>query len=386
MALNQGNVSILTLLDLSAAFDTIDHQILLDRLQTLYGISGTALLWLKSYLSGRTQAVTVHNRNSRFAHLQYGVPQGSVLGPILFIMYTKPLSSLLDSYSISNQSFADDTQLNKTSTPDNIHLAIDTTQTCISHVKSWMTQNKLKLNDDKTECLLIKNPNTSLPDPQPTSIRIGSSDIPFASSARNLGYTISDDMTLDKHIFNVCRSAYCEIRKISSIRRFLTVPATNALACAFVLSKLDYCNALLCGAQKQQLYKLQKVQNSAARLVCKARRRDHTSPLLRTLHWLPIEARVQYKLSSLCHHFFSDSAPAYFSDLLTKYIPGRAGNRSGSDSRLLQPPKVKKNSYGYNSFSHRATTQWTSLPYELRHKLTTTAFKSALKTHLFRQN
>ena len=119
-------------------------------------------------------------------------------------------------------------------------------QTCISDVKTWMTQNKLKLNDDKTYALLMKSSRTTFPDAQPTSFHIGSADIPFRICARNLGFMVSDLSTsLDKHISSVCRSAYLEIRRISSIHQYLTVEATKTLLCAFVLSKLDHCNSLL---------------------------------------------------------------------------------------------------------------------------------------------
>ena len=94
-ALDDGNISVFALLDLSAAFDTIDHKILLDRLENLYGISGTALSWFKSYLTGRTQMVTIDNNSSKPSILCFGVLQGSVLGPVLFILYTKSLSDLI---------------------------------------------------------------------------------------------------------------------------------------------------------------------------------------------------------------------------------------------------------------------------------------------------
>ena len=111
LALDSGNVSLLTLLDLSAAFDTIDHTILLHRLQHNYGITHSALSWFRSYLTDRTQSVSVNNLNSTSEKLLYGVPQGSVLGPVLFVLYTQPLSDLIQTHSPEHQSFADDTQL-----------------------------------------------------------------------------------------------------------------------------------------------------------------------------------------------------------------------------------------------------------------------------------
>ena len=349
----------------------------------MHGISGTTLMWFESYLSGRTQTVTVNDQNSKPAAVSFGVPQGSVLGPVLFILYTKPLSSLIDSHSVSNQSFADDTQIHDSCPPDQIHATVQTMQNCIADVKSWMIQSKLKLNDDKTEALSIKS-RKPLPTTQPSSIRVGSSDILFSPCARNLGFMLSDDLSLDKHISHICRSAYLEIRKISSIRQYLTIQATKTLVSAFVLSKLDYCNSLLSGCPMYQLNKLQKVQNSAARLVLKARKHDHIQPLLQSLHWLPVQARIEYKLSTLCHNFFSNSSPVYFSDLLTVYTPSRQ-LRSSTDTRMLRIPSVRTKTFGHRCFSYNAPKQWNSLPTDLRHTETAPTFKRALKTYLFRQ-
>jgi hypothetical protein len=384
-ALDGGDVSVLALLDLSAAFDTIDHVTLLGRLHTLYGISGSALAWFESYLIGRTQTVLVDGQRSVPAPLAFGVPQGSVLGPILFILYTKPLSSLIQSHSVSNQSFADDTQLYKPTPPADTHAAIQTIQTCILDVKSWMVENKLKLNDEKTEVLLCMKKSTTFPTSQPTSVQVANTDISFSSSARNLGFTISPNMTLDKHISNICRSAYFELRKISTIRHSLSAQTTNILVCSFVLSKLDYCNSLLSGCPLYLLHKLQKVQNSAARLVLKARKHEHVTPLLRALHWLPIQARIDYKLSTLCFQFFSGSSPAYFSQLLTVYTPARQ-LRSSSDSRILVIPHTKTKTYGQRTFTFCASTHWNSLPSHIRHSQSIQAFKRALKTHLFQRH
>ena len=128
-------------------------------------------------------------------------------------------------------------------------------------------------------------------------------------------FYIRDDMSVELHIKYVCRLAYSEFRRISTIRHLLSVNSTTILVSACVLSRLDYCNSLLSGCPKHLLEKLQKVQNSAAKLVLKAHKRDDVSTLLRTRHWLPIQARIEYKLSTLYHFFFSNTAPVYLSDL-----------------------------------------------------------------------
>ena len=162
-ALADGDVIVLTVLNLSSAFNTIDHHILLHRLQSLYGTSGTVLLWLESHLTGRTQTVTVNNWSGRSADVSDGDPQCSVFGPILFILYSAPLSPLIETHSVSDQSFADNNQPLHSCPPDQIHATVLTMQTCISDMMTLMTQNNLKLNDDKTEALHIKSDRTTFP-------------------------------------------------------------------------------------------------------------------------------------------------------------------------------------------------------------------------------
>ena len=139
-----------------------------------------------------------------------------------------------------------------------------------------------------------------------------------------------------------------KIRRISSIRQYPTVEATKTIVCAFVLSKLRYCNSLPSDCPLYILRRLQKVQNSAAKLVFKSRRRDHVQRLLHSLHWLPVQARIDYKLLTICHNFFSDSFPAYLSDLLTVYTPSRQ-LRSSADTRTLRVPHVKTQTFGQRS-------------------------------------
>lgn len=145
------NVCLLTLLDLSAAFDTLDHKILLERLENSFLMSGTVLQWFKSYLENRYVFVKIGNERSEKMLLTCGVPQGSVLGPILFTMYTKQLSEIISSHGLNYHFFADDTQLYKSAVFEDIHVLIDTISNCITDIKMWMDCNKLKLNEDKTE-------------------------------------------------------------------------------------------------------------------------------------------------------------------------------------------------------------------------------------------
>ena len=217
---------------------------------------------------------------------------------------------------------------------------------------------------------------------QPTGFHVGDTQVQFSSSARDLGYVLSDSLSLEAHIRHVCQTAYLYIRQISSIRQYLTVQATKTLVCAFVLSRLDYCNSLLAGCPKYIIERLQKVQNSAARLVLRVQRRAHVTPLLHSLHWLPVQARIEYKLSVLCHGFLSGCAPKYFDDMLSLHAPAR--RLRSSDTLQLSVPRVQTKTYGERSFAFCGPKQWNSLPSSIRNISSTTSFKRSLKTHLFR--
>ena len=152
----KGAVTALTLLDLSATFDTIGHTIILDRLNVYYGISELALGWFKSYLSGRTHSVKVRSTLSHPAVLHYGVPQGSVLVPILFSLHTNPIGTIIHSHSSINYHFyADDTQLYITFSPENFSHSMQKLKNCLNDIQNFMFANKLKLNPDKTKFILI---------------------------------------------------------------------------------------------------------------------------------------------------------------------------------------------------------------------------------------
>ena len=154
-AVDEGNICLLGLLDLSSAFDTIDHEILLSRLKITFGIDGVALEWFRSYLSGRTQSVRVSGCSSRPSTLRCGIPQGSILGPLLFILYASPIQDIINRHGLWNHCYADDTQIYFRCAPDQMDSLVSSVSSCIAELEAWMASNRLKLNCDKTEFVWI---------------------------------------------------------------------------------------------------------------------------------------------------------------------------------------------------------------------------------------
>ena len=155
--MDNGKVTALTLLDLSAAFDTIDHLILLQRLHRHFGISGPALWWFKSYFSDRYQSINISDTLSCPQHLPFGVPQGSVLGPVLFSLYTTSLSQVITNQNLSHHLYADDTQVYISLSQSNAQESVPTLSDCVTDILLWMESSKLKLNPDKTDLIIIGN-------------------------------------------------------------------------------------------------------------------------------------------------------------------------------------------------------------------------------------
>ena len=209
---------------------------------------------------------------------------------------------------------------------------------------------------------------------------IGGNSVPFKTWVKYLGVHLDRTLSVQKHI---CCASFLELRRIASIRPYLSQSAAARLVAAMVISRLDYCNSVFIGLPADQIARLQRVQNNAARLVLKKRRRDHVTPLLEELHWLPVKFRCQYKIATLAYRHFDGSLPPYLSSSLCTYEPSRF--LRSSNEKLLKIPKRNLKSFGQRSFSFMAPSLWNSLPATLRNVPTLSQFKLQLKTFSFAQ-
>ena len=386
LKMDNGQVVMLVLLDLSAAFDTIDHNILINRLEKRYGITGNALRWFKSYLTGRTQSVNINGVESEKRPLKYGVPQGSKLGPILFNAYIAPLSELVRKHGIEDEKFADDEELILAfSTDCHIEqtLARQKMITCIEDIRDYLKKNRLCNNGEKTELLIIGT-HQQLAKLKIDSIEVDGTLIHKVKHARNLGVFFDEKLTMEHHVKKICQKGYFHLKNIASLRNSLNKKDTEKLIHAFISSTLDYGNTLLYGTAQIHLNKLQVLQNSAARVVEKLKKYDHITETLIHLHWLPIRARIVFKILLYTWKALNNLAPPYIRNMLEIQADTRAlRNRKGI---LLKIPKFNRTTLGGQAFSVVAPTLWNQLPCDLRSTDSENIFRNKLKTLLFKKS
>ena len=382
-ALDDERCVMLVLLDLSAAFDTVDHGILLSRLSQCIGVQGSAYTWFESYLYSRSQFVQIRDTSSSDRQLTCGLPQVSVLGPILYLLYTSPLGAILRRHGVGFHIYADDTQLYlsmKTTKVEDVVSARIRVEVCLRELNQWMLLSNVRLNN-KTELLVLHAKHR--PKQPLDSITVGDATVEPTSSARNIGAAFEDTMSFEEHVNELCRTAFYHIRNISRIRPCLSIDSTKTLVPALVTSRLDHCNSLLFGLPDYLIQRLQYILNAAAKVITCKRKFDHVTPLLIELHWLPVRQRIVFKILLYTFKALHGATPTYLTELISPYVPRRA--LRSADQLLLEQPTPKLKLIGLRAFSVYAPYLWNSLPFEIKSGASVSIFKAKLKTYLFRQ-
>ena len=373
---------VLLLLDLSAAFDTINHKLLLQKLKIMYGIQGSVLAWLSSYLCDRSFTVNVKRSKSSSCILVIGVPQGSILGPLLFILYTKDLENIAKKYGFSIHLYADDTQLYfsfdvHSDNPDFVSI-----KKCFEEIRNWMNQNFLKLNEDKTELLDIGYYQSPL---KLLSLN-NSVTIEPVLKAKNLGFYFDHRMSLDDEITATQQACNIQLRNLRKIAGRLSFDLKVQLVHSCVLSHLDYCNAAYGSLSEANIYKLQKLQNSAVRFIFSLNGKkswESITPYTKKLHFLPVRFRIMYKAALLVFKCLNDMAPKYLSKLISTRDTNSHNLRKDNDFFLLSQPPTPNFKITHGAFSHYGPYIWNSLPFSLRCLNNINSFKTQLKTYYF---
>lgn len=376
-------VTALLALDLSAAFDTVDHSILLDVLECQYGVCGSALQWVDSYLRPRSCRVSVNSYISSERELDCSVPQGSCLGPWLYLTYAGTIFDIVPP-SVTVYGFADDHTANKRFQPTAAEeaSAIQELQDCAFTINDWMNSNKLKMNSSKTEFILFGS-RLQLKKCITKDIKVCNDIVESKNCIRYLGAFLDESLNFKEHIKRKCQTAMLNYFKIKSIRKYLSKEATETLVLSLVISHLDYCNIILYGISQNELSKLQRIQNMCAKLVLNRAKYDSSKQALFDLHWLPIKARISFKILTYMFNCSVGNAPLYLTDILHHQVSKRTLRSSESSVGCYVIPFNNNKTFSDRSFSTVGPRLWNGLPPNIRNCNSIDIFKCKLKSLYF---
>ena len=273
-AMERQEVTALTALHLSAVFDTVGHEILIEVLEHQFGITNLALSWFKTYLYPRKFIVDVDGHHSREIDLKFSVPQGSLAGPILYLAYASTLRYVIPATSIINlNGYADDHSLNKNFIANN---RVEETSTirslelCMTDIKDWMDSNRLKMNTTKTEFIMF-GLKKQLQKCTTETLKVNDDMIPVSNTIKYLGSWLDQHLSFKTHIKKKCQTAMMNLQRMKTIHHMLSQEACHQLILGLVMSHLDCVNVILINLPQREIHKLQRVQNVAAKIVlCKS--------------------------------------------------------------------------------------------------------------------
>ena len=369
-------------LDMSAAFDTVDHCVLLSRLSQDFGFDGNVLAWFKSYLTNRTFSVVIDGEQSNIFTLLYGVPQGSLLGPLLFILYTKELSNIASKHGLGIQMYADDTTLYIDFHPlIERYDAFVSIERCLGEMQFFLTQSFLKLNATKTATFFFGSKYQTLVFDD-LNIEYQGNTLPKELSfVKTLGVFLDCNLTMEKQVNLLRKTCSHSLQKLQHIRYGLDVSTRILLIKTFVLSQIDYCNILFLNTPDYLIQRLQLVLNACIRFIYDLKRREHVTPYMAKAHILPVKFRIIYKSCLIIYKVMNGLSPEYLNDIVKQFSDSIADTvhftRSQCDVMMLKP------SAGNNPMSEKLVAHWNSLPISLRYSTNIEMFKKDLKTHLF---
>ena len=374
-------------MDLSTAFDTVNHKILLKTFWNHYGICDSVLDWISSYLSPRWCSVMINNHCSDLKQLDVSVPQGSCSGAYFFIMYAATLSTEI-SYEGSAElsGFADDHILYDVFSADSRSEEMETTlnlEDTLIDVKGWMNLVKLKMNTEKTEFIIFWPQQWARKMCYTTDQCSGRYDWQI------IMYMLFRSLPgwkpyIKEHVKRKSATSIRNFYKIKKIRKFLTAQATETPVLGVVISHLDYGNSLLIGCPQTTLDVYQKVQNMCAKLVLQRNKYESAMEALITLHWLLIWARIDYKLLCIAHNCTYGKAAQYLKELLINKTVIRSLHSCKYANTDFIVPFNQCKTFGDRSFLYYAPKLWNSLPMSIKQITQLDAFKKAVKTFLFK--
>ena len=363
-------------LDLSKAFDCIDHSILLDKLH-FYGIRGTALKWFQSYLSGRRQYVCIDNFKSDYRNISVGVPQGSNLGPLLFLIYINDLQYVSDVLSVIL--FADDTSLFLSG--KNVVVINQMINTEMEKVQSWFLANKLQINYTKTNYMIFKSRNMNV-DGNLVHIRFNDTTIQRVKSTKFLGVIIDESLSWKDHINHISLKISRMIGVLNNLKYILPLKVLVQLYNSMILSHLSYCNIVWGNCASYLLQKLFVLQKRAIRVITKSNYLAHTKELFLKLNILDVYSINNFQISVFMYSFTKELLPEIFKDYFT-YNSDVNSYQTRNSHKMYIP--FYRYTFSRTVISYIGPVIWNNLPCKFKQSPTLSNFKRKYKYHLLQK-
>ena len=375
--MDRGLYNLVVLLDLKKAFDTVNHGILLHKLQ-LYGFETRALNFMRDYLTNRTQRCQLKGLFSDRKEVTCGIPQGSILGPLLFIIYINDLPNCLK--ITTPRMFADDTNL--TAVGETLGEAEERAGVDLRNVQKWLSLNKLSLNIAKTEYILIASRHKiTRIDVQPT-VKINSQHIKRVKCTKVLGVQIDEHLSWNQHIEYSANKISSGIGAIRKLRTFIDTSTLVLVYNALIQPYFDYCCEVWDTLGKGLSERLQKLHNRAARLIMNLKNEHGHSVLARnSLGWELLEKRRVEMKARIMYKTVNKLAPSRLCDLFQNVNKINDYNLRGSSTRVYIP--MPKTEFLKQSFCYDGAKIWNQLPDEIRNSASLTSFCRKLSSSTF---
>lgn len=365
------NVNAVVFLDLKKAFDTVDHEILLSKLH-LYGIQGRAHNWFQSYLSNRSQKCFVNGSLSESCTLKCGIPQGTILGPLLFLLYINDLPNCLS--NSQPRMYADDTSLTYAdSNPNSIQVSLNKD---LDNISKWLSANKLTLNMTKTEFMLIgsrQKLNSLVATPV---LEINGDRIKQVTSTKSLGINIDNNLSWNEHINKLAKKIASGIGALKRIRPFVPSATLHLVFKALVQPHFDYCSVVWGNCGKTLSLKLQKLQNRAARVLTFSNYDANAENLFKILGWQDLSQQREMQTATFVYKSLNGLTPKYLSSKFVERCDITSYSLRDDTNKLAIP--LPRTNYLKNSFGYRGAVLWNSLPSNVRKARSLNEFRQLL--------
>jgi hypothetical protein len=380
-SLDANEITIDVLLDYSKAFDLVDHQLLLQKLENKFFFSKNALQFFESYLVGRKQAVKVGVKMSDWIHVPSGVPQGSILGPQLFTLFASDIPNIIK--FCKYHAYADDLQIFISGKVDDLGYMINSLNDDLASILQWSSDNHLSLNSAKTQAILLgtkqkTNQALKFVIEKCLSVKLDGVPIVLSSKVKNLGLVYDADLSWDEHVSQICSIVYLKLRRLQRHRHFISTDMKKRLVQALVLPHFDYCISIYEGSSNMNDVRLRKAFNSCVRFIYNSKRSEHITSFVLESGLLTPKYRAAYHRTVDGYKIKNGLMPAYYSSIFT--MLGQDHLRPTRNASLFSIPKHRTVTFE-RSIAYSIPKAWNALPSDIQTLDTLASFKSACKQH-----